>query len=135
MHAIQSRPAEGYCFLPSAYSNSFGVFSPGPRDCYCLPSRTRENASASPRSLLTSAATPIAREYAAAPSLAREHACAFCVCFILCDRLPRVPCPPAAMTAATSPLFPVRTGSDCRHLASLPTQMTNCELGLGTSGT
>ena len=53
-------------------SNRFGVFSPGPRDCRRLPSCAREHAAASPLSLVTATATPLAREYAAAPSQGRS---------------------------------------------------------------
>ena len=77
-------------------------------DCRRLPSRARKHAATSPLSLVTAAAFPPASEYTTASSPARDHACVFCVCFILCDRLPvyracREPCP--SLVPLSSPYF------------------------------
>ena len=64
-------------------------------------------------SRVTAAAFPLASEYDTASSPARDHACV-CVCFILCDRLPRT-------------VYRVRH-EPSPSLASLPS--TYCELEL-----
>ena len=83
-----SRPAEGSYFCIATVS----VFSlcPGAAQVHEVQetARAREHAATSPLSRVTAVAFPLDSEYDTASSTARDHAC-ICVCFILCDHIPR----------------------------------------------